>query len=301
MKRLRLHIVVISAALLSASAVDAQVGPLLTTEWSQRAPYNNLCPTDPSTGENTLAGCVAIAMAQVINYWQFPVHGIGKNSYRWVNSKGTTKTLSANFGTTYYRWEDMETPISVAQLVYNCGVSVNMDYSSSFSGSSEYYAKNALEVYWGYSDDIMLRARNSYSDEDWAALLKDQLDKGWPIIYSSGSHTFVVDGYNSKGEFHSNQGYGWGGYWETVEQLGNKTSSSAIINIHPDYSSKANITEPTFVVYQNDGKSDVYPSTAIDAMDLTSQNLTVTQKDETKKVVALDKLSYVLQHLPIEK
>ena len=195
----------------------------------------------------------------------------------------------------------METPISVAQLVYNCGVSVMMNYSSSFSGSSEYYAKEALEVNWGYSDEIRLRARNSYTDEEWAALLKDNLDKGWPIIYSSGVHTFVVDGYNDQGEFHSNQGFGWGGYWETIDQLGNKTSSSAIINIHPDFSSNANVKEPTFVVYQNDGKSDVYPSSTVDAMDWTPLNLTITKKDETKKVVLLKNLSYVLQHQPVKQ
>ena len=298
MKRIVTLVLVVFAL---STVAEAQVDPLLTTEWSQRAPFNNLCPTDPKTGEHLLAGCVAIAMAQVINYWQFPVHGIGRKSYQWTNSKGVKLTLSANFADTYYRWEDMQTPISVAQLVYHCGVSVMMDYSPSFSGSSEYYAKDALEVNWGYSSDIRLRARNSYSDEDWAALLKEQLDKGWPVIYSSGVHTFVVDGYNSQGEFHSNQGFGWGGYWETIDQLGSKTSSSAIINIHPDYSSKANVAEPTFVVYQNDGKTDVYPAKDLDEINWTPSALTITRKDETKQTVQLTNLSYVLQHQPKDK
>jgi len=292
--------IALSLAILAlCGGAQAQVAPLLTTEWSQRSPYNDLCPTDPKTGEHTLAGCVAIAMAQVINYWQFPVLGIGKHSYTWTDSKGKKKSLSANFADTYYRWEDMEqTAISVAQLVYNCGVSVDMDYSSGFSGSSEYYAKNALEEYFGYSGDIRLRARNSYSDEDWAALLREQLDKGWPIIYSSRVHTFVVDGYNSEGEFHSNQGFGWGGYWETIEQLGSKTSSPAIINIHPDFSSKANVTEPTFVVYHSDGKADPYPVRDISEISWTPTALTVTRTDDTGKTVTLDGLSYVLQHRP---
>lgn len=302
MKRFHFHIIVVCAALLNVSVMNAQVAPLLTTEWSQRAPYNNLCPKDSKNNESTLAGCVAIAMAQVMNYWQWPVHGIGKNSYRWTDSMNKGKTLSANFSETYYRWEDMESePIAVATFVYHCGVAVYMDYRTGFSGSSEYYAKSALESNFGYSGDILLRPRNLYTDEEWTALLKDNLDKGWPIIYSSGVHTYVVDGYNSEGLFHNNQGYGWGGYWWTIDQMGDKGTSTAIINIHPDYNSKANVKEPTFVVYQNDGKSDAYPSSTVDAMDWTPLNLTITKKDETKKVVLLKNLSYVLQHQPVKQ
>ena len=279
----------------------AQVDPLVKTEWSQRSPYNNLCPTDSKYKETTLAGCVAIAMAQVMNYWQWPAHGIGKNSYRWTDANNKSKTLSANFGDTYYRWEDMESdPVAVSTFVYHCGVAVYMDYSTGFSGSSEYYAKSALETNFGYSEDIQMRPRNLYTDEEWAALLKENLDNGWPIIYSSGVHTYVVDGYNSEGLFHNNQGYGWGGYWWTIDQMGDKGSSTAIINIHPDYSSKAKVEEPTFVVFTTDGKSAAYPTAQIDEMLWTTTDLKVTKKDETTKTTKLNKLSYVKQLFPTE-
>ncbi|MBQ4379771.1 MAG: C10 family peptidase [Bacteroidaceae bacterium] len=277
----------------------AQVDPLVKTEWSQRSPYNDMCPVDSKYNETTLAGCVAIAMAQVMNYWQWPIHGIGKNSYRWTDAKDKGKTLSANFGDTYYRWEDMESdPVAVSTFVYHCGVAVYMDYSTGFSGSSEYYAKSALESNFGYSEDIQMRPRNLYTDEQWAALLKENLDNGWPIIYSSGVHTYVVDGYNKDGLFHNNQGYGWGGYWWTIDQMGDKGSSTAIINIHPDYSSKAKVEEPTFVVFTTDGKSAAYPTAQIDEMLWTTTDLKVTKKDETTKTTKLNKLSYVKQLFP---
>jgi hypothetical protein len=41
-----------------------KIGPLISTYWDQKAPYNKYCP------KNTLAGCVPIAMAQLINYHQ---------------------------------------------------------------------------------------------------------------------------------------------------------------------------------------------------------------------------------------
>jgi hypothetical protein len=39
-----------------------KIGPLISTEWHQGSPYNKYCP------KNTVAGCVPIAMAQLINY-----------------------------------------------------------------------------------------------------------------------------------------------------------------------------------------------------------------------------------------
>ena len=56
------------------------VGPLIQTQWDQDAPYYNLCP---GYGTNkAYTGCVATAMAQVMNYWQWPVSGTGNHSYR---------------------------------------------------------------------------------------------------------------------------------------------------------------------------------------------------------------------------
>lgn len=52
---------------------NEQVGPLLTTHWSQGAPYNSLC-------DGHLAGCGAIALAQVMNYYQYP-QSLSLNGY----------------------------------------------------------------------------------------------------------------------------------------------------------------------------------------------------------------------------
>lgn len=261
----------------------AQVPYMVKTAWHQNAPYNNLCP------KGMLAGCVAIAMAQVMNYHQYPLHGIGKSSYKWKN-----KTLSANYANTWYRWDDMEgEDISVAQLVYHCGVSVWMDYSDYFSGSNEYYAKSALTDFFGYSEDIKLEARNKYTDEEWAALLKANLDKGWPIIYSSGGHTFVVDGYNKDGLFHTNQGFGYVSedYTYTLDKLGGKSSSTALVNIHPADNPKTQVTEPNLLIYMSDGTSKQVPYSETDAFGVTDSELNIDAKGKADSL-PLNKVSY---------
>lgn len=291
----RIHIILTLLALLSLCG-RAQVAPLVKTAWHQQSPYNDLCP------KGMLAGCVAVAMAQVMNYHQYPPHGIGSSRYTWQNpSTGTSKTLSANYANTWYRWDDMDgDDISAAQLIYHCGVSVWMDYSDYFSGSNEYYAKSALTDYFGYSDDIRLEPRNKYTDEEWAALLKANLDQGWPVIYSSGGHTFVVDGYNATGKFHANQGFGYVSpdYTYTLDGLGSKSTSTALVNIHPDPTKKSVPTTPTLVVYLNSkGTSKTFTYSEADNFSLTADSLLVQTGEKTTRM-ALKTVSYFKAFAP---
>lgn len=54
----------------------------LTSRWAQGHPYNDSCPTVVSypSPERTLVGCVALAMAQIMNYWKWPAHGQGSSN-----------------------------------------------------------------------------------------------------------------------------------------------------------------------------------------------------------------------------
>ncbi|MDY0370665.1 MAG: C10 family peptidase, partial [Bacteroidales bacterium] len=77
------------------------VTPLLTTEWGQRGGFNRFCP--PFGGETRYpAGCVAVAMAQVLNYWACRVNETGTKSYTW-----NSQTLTANIGHANYQWTQM--------------------------------------------------------------------------------------------------------------------------------------------------------------------------------------------------
>ena len=107
-----------------------EVGPLLTSAWGQGCFHNELCPaTETGPCHHASAGCVAIAMAQIMYYHKQPVKGNGEVSYTCQYGN-----LSANFGETTYHWEDMvdtlhKSNLATALLISHCGISVNMDYS----------------------------------------------------------------------------------------------------------------------------------------------------------------------------
>lgn len=242
------------------------VAPLLTTRWSQRPYYNNLCPYDSNDSTNAVAGCVATAMAQIMKYWEWPV--VGWNSHTYVH--GLYGTLSADFGNTVYRWDRMPDTLSalcdslevdaVATVTYHAGVAVEMRYGTSASGAAtvarggfEYpSAENALKTYFRYNPMLHGIDKAAYSDAEWDALLRSELDAARPVLYSAydinaGGHAFVLDGYDTLGMFHIN--WGWGGYYNayyTVDSLSPGAGSmggdavytfnfnnAAIIDIYP--------------------------------------------------------------------
>ncbi|MBO4738245.1 MAG: C10 family peptidase, partial [Bacteroidales bacterium] len=207
------------------------VSPLCSTTWDQIAPYNQLCPYDDSSSTRTVVGCVATAMAQIMKFWNFPTNGIGSHSY--THSK--YGTLSANFANTTYQWTSMPNKVTttstttaktaVATLMYHCGVAVNMNYNTAANGGSA--ASTLLSssyIQQGYIDAVTAFVRffgyaaqgyykSNYTDANWIAMLKTELDAGRPVMYAGqgtkGGHAFVCDGYNSNNYFHFN--WGWSG------------------------------------------------------------------------------------------
>ncbi len=206
----------------------AIVGPLLTSQWDQGAPYNNYCPeyTLPSGGTSrAVTGCVATAMAQVMNYHQWPPVGNGSHSY-YCNVNGSTGVeLFADFSQSTYRWDLMldrydaasseENCDAVAQLMSDLGISVDMGYGSS-SGASEEVALASLKRYFDYNDKSYLMNRDFYSADEWDKILVDELLAHRPILYCGyshdGGHAFVIDGFDADGYYSLN--WGWGGNYD---------------------------------------------------------------------------------------
>lgn len=202
------------------------VVPLIKTQWNQNPYYNDKCPFDRRYNERTVTGCPATAMAQIMKYWEYPKKGIGFHSYQHKRYG----MLSANFSDTYYDWEAMPTKVTsyndaVATLMYHCGVAVEMEYNVGKEGGSgsqviidptkyrdNFTVENALLTYFGYDSNIKGLYRAGYTDNEWKAILKAELDAGRPIQYAGygqGGHTFVCDGYDTGDYFHMN--WGWGG------------------------------------------------------------------------------------------
>ena len=55
------------------TATNVVVAPLVDTHWTQNAPYNDYSPKGTTVFTSGWeAGCVAIAAAQELRYWQWP-------------------------------------------------------------------------------------------------------------------------------------------------------------------------------------------------------------------------------------
>ncbi len=197
-----------------------EVEPMVTTEWDQDTPYDGMCP-NYSGSTHCLTGCVATAMAQVLNYHRTPEHGYGQRTIHYGG-----QAVTANFEEDYYDWDNMldryvygqysDTQAeAVALLMRDCGVAANMEYGGPSEGSGAYStdAAEGLRVYFGFEDAECLE-RDNYTDSRWMDIVFRELSENGPLYYGGadwwqGGHAFVVHGYRADGKVYVN--WGWSG------------------------------------------------------------------------------------------
>lgn len=235
------------------------VAPLLKTSWNQNTPYNNQCPTADEGGGRCPTGCVATAIAQIMNYWQWPKKGYGKHT-------NTDNNETRDFSQSTYDWDNMLDSYSdytevqanaVAQLMADVGCAMNMMYRSSESGTWAIDAAQALLRNFSYSGELHMHhmmdkkgikvnnltaEQGSEIDEDDEALIRSELASKRPIYMGVSSrykekHAVVCDGYDADDYFHIN--FGWGsdadGFYRlySMGKFGEYVSSELITNIKP--------------------------------------------------------------------
>lgn len=250
------------------SAPYGAVGPLLTTQWDQGAPYNGQCPA------GTPVGCAATMQAQIMKYWNHPAFGEGHHGY----NSSSYGYLSADFGHTLYEWDLMPTMArttdpaamrkAVATLFFHIGVSVNMDYNRSGSGAQGFAGfdgaistDNALYHFFHYKNTLEVKFRNQYADSTYTAIILEELSHRRPVAFQGvdmavGGHAFVCDGNDTTGLLHFN--FGWSGTGDgyyaigainpgigAQGQLGDyrfNNDVGIIIKIEPDYAMRVSDT-----------------------------------------------------------
>lgn len=198
----------------------AEVTPIdnfVKTTWGQSDPYNGLCPKVGTSRPPT--GCVATAMAQIMNYYQYPAQGMGTGSYS-AGSKPKTVTIK-----NVYRWDRMlnsYTPQSgalnktaVQYLMADAGAAARMEYTLSGSGAESTNAARGFYQNFQYDSlAIKHRYRMFYEDQEWIDMVYNDLSNQRPIMYAGydanvGGHAFVFSGMDAEGRVYVN--WGWDG------------------------------------------------------------------------------------------
>ncbi len=224
----------------------AVYGPYLTSRWNQSESNDGLDKNaynyhvGEQCGENNCAaGCVPVAMAQIMNYWKYPVMtSLSARHYDWCNMPDGLYTGSQN-----YEWERN----AISTLIQDCGAFADVSYC--FSGCQSFAwpskARKAFvdDFHYDKSADLI---RRIYHIRTWKKIIKANITNGRPVFYAamednvfSGGHAFVCDGYDgSTDKFHFNWGWGNQGTWVTLDDLnsgngGWNNLERAIVNLFP--------------------------------------------------------------------
>ncbi|UCE07180.1 MAG: C10 family peptidase, partial [bacterium] len=204
-----------------------RTGGWLETTWYQRSPYNDFCPVDPDQDEylaRSLVGCVAIGMAQIVNYHK--CLGFANLDF---DDEYTTRTrkikidadsskcdfpsfesLNSLIESIKYKYENdsILTDTDKAALSFVCGILVRTDYTWNASGALTWDVPDVLTDKLGY-----FNAECRYFDNAYHTIIENMIN-GMPAQltinrnHSGSKHSVVVDGYNTGDFFHLNFGNG---------------------------------------------------------------------------------------------
>ena len=204
----------------------------LNTKWHQGSPFNDFCPIDLATGKRSVAGCPAVAMAQICNYHETThnvqfndsddyYHAFWGNNY-WIDDDYETydfpsfPELNSYLDNLilHYQSHITLTDDDKASLVFACGIAAEQVYHP--NGSGTFGVHQAFQAYQRFAfNDIELLDDN---DPDVYERIQDNMKNGLPVHLAvvdeavTTGHNLVIDGYNTDGFYHLN--FGWGGSYD---------------------------------------------------------------------------------------
>jgi len=185
---------------------------LLQTTWDQDPPFNAFMPK--IGGQDTLVGCVPVALGQIMHYHQYPQSGQGKAAYEhngeiWMAYLAKQipwgiMPPDTHLDTPQYQKDavgrflrDLAFANHTRFGVFNSGTTLKMD---------------AMIQNFAYSTGIT--SMTNADPNTFFATIRDQIDNGLPVLLGFHEpHASVIDGYSSNPagrEMHIN--FGWGGY-----------------------------------------------------------------------------------------
>ena len=204
----------------------------IETRWTQEGIYDNFCPLD-NEDERCKVGCVATAMAQIVNFHEYLGNISFDNSDDYYAGNGIDIDDDHNTrdfpsfpelnGYLLDLWNHYEHGVELtdddkAALSFACGVTVEMQFSANGSSASttdvvpallnkfDFDSAEYLNMYWNFYPELA---------ENMINMQPVQLS-----IYNPAEqigHSIICDGYNTDEYFHLN--LGWGSSDETCWYL----------------------------------------------------------------------------------
>ena len=238
----------------ASGLTDLRVEPLISTTWHQEGNAANYFTPPGAAGDsgNYVCGCVALAGAEIADFWRFPTDSrppvtnicyISDEPYYFESIGGT------------YDWQNMPRGFSslssvqkqaVGQLCYDFGVATKMNWGPQASGTLNILLVEAFKDVFGYASAA------AYSHFDGNVMPDDlveravlaNLDARSPVALGLYGHTAVADGYGyATGTLYTHINLGWGGFgnaWYNLPEIevaaaGYSSSilDSVVYNIHP--------------------------------------------------------------------
>ena len=191
---------------------------LQTAQWNQRGPYNGQCPLIGQ--DRTLTGCVATSFGIMMKYYGYPDKG--RYTIPAYTTDDNLYVPARDISDHVYAWDNIlmeyksgqytQTQAdAVAQLLADVGAAIQADYG--LGETSAYQGLSTLFKHFDFNPGTRI-VKENFSADEWAAILRAELDKQRPVWYSGahstgGGHAFLLDGYTDNGFFSVN--WGWGG------------------------------------------------------------------------------------------
>jgi len=177
-----------------------------TARWGQGQYYNDTAVAN-NGGIDVKAGCTAVAMAIQFRFHKWPP--TGRFSHSYSDTQGAVQfSHSVNFGNQAYNWGSMPTEnltgpdADVADLIYHCGVAVDMNYEVGASGA--WPSASATDDYFQYKGTTQRFVLHE-------SALTASVRGGLPTIYATMRHSVVVCGYRDTESPYYYLNMGWGG------------------------------------------------------------------------------------------
>ena len=176
-------------------------GPFVQTTWNQDAPYNNECYT--KSGERALAGCSAIAAAQIIAFNQHPSPSTVAKTYI---ASSWDELINFDYSTTAPPQPNSDRIRSdIAKIIARIGHGMMMDYGTGSSGAGIWDVAPYFDVILGYDFDGGVV---KYTE----SRVRTMIDRGLPVFicgFGEDGHSWVIDGYATLYQTYRVRKAGW--------------------------------------------------------------------------------------------